>query len=107
MAVKHIKLKYYVEPTKRILEYIRSRYEDYLDRSAGNKNDARIHSEFLITEKIGSNDQIVNELIHAVFNVPLDSVSKMTFKDLKNLFEKNWDGPTHNEEPEIILKRVN
>ncbi|MDM5163842.1 hypothetical protein [Bacillus altitudinis] len=107
MAVKHIKLKYYVEPTKRILEYIRSRYEDYLDRSAGKKNDARIHSEFLMTEKIGSNDQYVNELIHAVFNVPLVCVSKMTFKDLKNLFEKNWDGPTHNEEPEILLKRVN
>ncbi|WP_156060356.1 hypothetical protein [Bacillus altitudinis] len=107
MAVKYIKLKYYVEPTKRILEYTRSRYEDYLDRSAGKKDDACIHSEFLMTEKIGTTDQFVNELIHSVFNVPLDRVSKMTFKDLKNLFEKNWDGPTYNVEPEILLKRVN
>ncbi|WP_342487408.1 hypothetical protein MKY83_13350 [Bacillus sp. FSL M8-0266] len=107
MAVKRITLKYYVEPTQKILEYTRRRYEEYVNRSVGKKDDGRIHSDFLLSEKVGTTDQFVNELIHVVFNVPLDRVSEMTFKDLKKLFEKNQDGPTYNEEPEILLKRVN
>ncbi|MCY7680605.1 hypothetical protein MH122_17560 [Bacillus pumilus] len=107
MAAKRIKLKYYVEPTRKILEYTRSRYEEYLGRSAEKKNDARIHSDFLTSEKIGTTDQFVNELIHEVFNIPLERVSEMTFEDLEKLFENNWDGPTFNEEPEILLRKFN
>ncbi|MFM2573778.1 hypothetical protein [Bacillus safensis] len=106
MAAKRIKLKYYVEPTRKILEHTRSRYEEYLKRSAEKKNNASTHSEFMNTEKIGTTDQFVNELIHELFNIPLERVSEMTFKDLEKLFENNWDGPTFIEEPEILTRKL-
>ncbi|MFP7271997.1 hypothetical protein [Bacillus safensis] len=106
MAAKRIELKYYVEPTRKILEHTRSRYEEYLERSAEKKNNARTHSEFMNTEKIGTTDQNLNELIHEVFNVPLEHVSEMTFKDLEKLFENIWDGPTFIDEPEILMRKI-
>ncbi|AMM98162.1 hypothetical protein UP12_12690 [Bacillus pumilus] len=91
-----------------ILEFIRNRYEEYVNRIGGKKEDNSVHSNFLLSEKVGSTDHLVNKLISTKFNVPLEHVSEMTFGELKTRFEDEWSQPMdHSHVPEPLLKRLN
>lgn len=92
----------------KILEFIRDHYEEYVNRIGGKKEDNDVHSNFLLSEKVGSTDQLVNKLISTKFNVPLEHVSEMTFGDLKTRFEGEWSQPMDNSHaPTALLKWLN
>ncbi|MGY3218221.1 MULTISPECIES: hypothetical protein [Bacillus] len=101
-------IKKHVTPSDEILEFIRDRYEDYVNRIGGKKEDNDVHSNFLLSEKVGSTDQLVNKLISTKFNVSLEHVSEMTFGELKTRFEDEWSQPIdHSRAPKALLKFLN
>lgn len=101
-------IRKHVTPSDKILEFIRDRYEEYVNRIGGKKEDNDVHSNFLLSEKVGSTDQLVNKLISTKFNVSLESVSEMTFGDLKTGFEGEWSQPMDNRHaPKALLKWLN